>query len=112
MQSLRDYEGELKRLAWRLQYQEKRRARRERGYYEEMNLPSYRMEDEALTRLQCGELVASLSSSSGRQVITGLYFRDRTESQLAREMNVSQQAVNKWKHNMLRQLSRKINSGS
>ena len=109
MQTLSDYEGELKRFAWRLQYQEKRRARRERGYYEEMKLPSYRMEDEAVTRLQYGELVASLPSP-GRQVITGLYFGDRTESQLAREMNVSQQAVNKWKHNMLRQLSQKINS--
>lgn len=110
MHTLNDYEIGLKRLAWRLQYQERRRARSECGFYEEMEHSMYRMEDEAVTRLQVGELVAGLPASAGREVMDGLYLRDRTELQLAQEMNLSQQAVNKWKHKMLKYLSRKMNS--
>ncbi|MFS0724798.1 hypothetical protein [Paenibacillus sp. 1P07SE] len=110
MHTPNDYATGLKRLAWRLQYQERRRTGREYSFYEEMKQPAYRMEEETVTRLELEELVAGLPGAAGREVIMGLYFRDRTEKQLALEMNMSQQAVNKWKRNMLKQLSQKMNS--
>lgn len=109
MQTLTDYEHAVKRLAWRLQYRERRRAERERGYYEEMPCPAYRMEESAVTKLDLAEQISQLPSS-GRRVIVGLYVRDRTEAELARELHISQQAVNKWKQKMLSQLSQKASS--
>lgn len=109
MKTLTDYERALKRLAWRLQYRERRRAGRERGYYEEMPSPAYRMEESAVTKLDVAEQLAQLPPS-GRRVIVGLYLRDRTEAELARELHISQQAVNKWKQKMLNRLSQKASS--
>lgn len=109
MQTLTDYEHALKRLSWRLQYRERRRALRERGYYEEMPSLTYRMEESAVTKLDLVEQLSQLPFS-GRRVIVGLYLQDRSEAELARELHISQQAVNKWKQKMLSQLSQKASS--
>nr|WP_233167845.1 hypothetical protein [Paenibacillus roseus] len=38
-----------------------------------------------------------------------LYIQEQTESEVARQLNLSQQAVNKWKRKMIQQLSRTVN---
>jgi DNA-directed RNA polymerase specialized sigma subunit len=67
------------------------------------------MEESAVTKLDLAEQLSQLPSS-GRRVIVGLYLRERTEAELAGELHISQQAVNKWKQKMLNRLSQKPSS--
>ncbi|MNJ75684.1 RNA polymerase sigma factor [compost metagenome] len=45
----------------------------------------------------------------GKLVIDKLYFQDLTESEVAQQLKISQQTVNKWKQKMLQKLSQTIN---
>jgi len=51
-----------------------------------------------------------LPSKIGKKVIYEIYINDKTEAQVAQELHISQQVVNKWKRKMIRELSRKITS--
>ncbi|MFC3788233.1 helix-turn-helix domain-containing protein [Paenibacillus sp. GCM10012307] len=44
----------------------------------------------------------------GKQIILDLYINDKSEKQIAQELNISQQAVNKWKQKMLNTLNQKM----
>ncbi|WP_349255609.1 sigma factor-like helix-turn-helix DNA-binding protein [Paenibacillus sp.] len=41
---------------------------------------------------------------------TEIYFQDRTEKEIAAELNMSQQGVNKWKRKAMQKLSRTMSS--
>ncbi|MEC0089243.1 sigma factor-like helix-turn-helix DNA-binding protein [Paenibacillus macquariensis] len=46
----------------------------------------------------------------GKIILYKLYIQDQTESEVARQLQMSQQAVNKWKRKMIQQLSQTANS--
>lgn len=46
----------------------------------------------------------------GKFIISQLYLFEQTESEVANQLNMTQQAVNKWKKKMLRKLSQTMNS--
>lgn len=53
------------------------------------------------------QLISSLSDI-GNNVLSKIYLEGYTESEVALKLNISQQAVNKWKRKMLNLLSQKI----
>ncbi len=107
------YRKQLKQIAWRIQYRNKVRTRREQP-----SLP-VRLETteygfcpatELDSHLIVQELIDSLPFAQGKMIIQGLYIHQQTEAQLAEQLQISQQAVNRWKRKSLQYLSQKISS--
>lgn len=105
------YQKELKRIAWRLQY----RARTERA--RELLLDTnIRMisgsspEQEAISRMNIEYILGLIPSDTGRIVIRLFYLEDRSEAEIAKKLNMSQQAVNKWRRKAIKSLSEKMSS--
>ncbi|MNJ63462.1 hypothetical protein D3C77_593640 [compost metagenome] len=55
-------------------------------------------------------MINALPSSTGRTIIYKIYMQDKTEREVALELNMSQQGVNKWKRKMIQELSRMMSS--
>lgn len=103
------YRKQLRRIAWRLQYKVRVQTKREVPIlfdYGSNDCTASQME----SRLFVNELIHSLPPSKGRTIIHDLYINEKTEAQIASQMNMSQQAVNKWKNKMLRILYQRISS--
>ncbi|SFF41904.1 Protein of unknown function [Paenibacillus algorifonticola] len=103
------YKKELYRIGWRIQYQAKKQRKHECSLtYDPIRLDtgSAQMEQKILVQ----QLLAALPSQTGRTVIHELYLQDKTEAQVAKALNMSQQAVNKWKQKTLKQLCQMMSS--
>lgn len=103
------YKKELQRVAWRLQYKARSERKRECQFIEEIQ-PSHCPLEATDNHILIQQLLNELQSETGRKIIGDLFLRDRTEAQLAEELNLSQQAVNKWKRKILHLLSQKMSS--
>lgn len=103
------YKRELQRVAWRLQYKVRSTRKRECMWIEEKQ-PYYSLFDTVDNHLLIQQLFNEIQPDIGRKVIYGLFIREQTEAQLAKELNISQQAVNKWKRKTLHSLSQKMSS--
>lgn len=109
MYTINYYRKELQRVAWRLQYHVRNKRKRECAWIEDKqphHFPFERVERDILIQ----QLLDAIESDLGRKVIHGLYIQDLTETQLAQQLKISQQAVNKWKRKTLRLLSQKMSS--
>ncbi|MGP3788496.1 sigma factor-like helix-turn-helix DNA-binding protein [Paenibacillus sp. 1A_MP2] len=102
------YRKEIYRIGWRVQYRAKKIKYRE--------LPIF--EDEAIkgdftffseNKIMAEQLISSLPDI-GKNVLSKIYLEGYKESEVALKLNISQQAVNKWKRKMLNLLSQKISS--
>ncbi|BFH18390.1 sigma-70 family RNA polymerase sigma factor [Paenibacillus alvei] len=104
------YQKELKRIAWRLQYRAKVKRNRETGLndYLYSTIPAHDYSTES--HLYVKELIDTIPFHTGRQVIFKIYVQDKSETQVAKEMNISQQAVSKWKKKCLKYLYQKMSS--
>ncbi|MNW31316.1 RNA polymerase sigma factor [compost metagenome] len=104
------YRAEIYRIGWRIQYKAKKIRNRElpllehEAVKEDFTVAS----DQALT---LEPLLATLPDT-GQRVMRKLYWEGLTEAEVARQLNISQQAVNQWKRKMLKQLSQKLTSNS
>lgn len=107
------YRKQLKQIAWRIQYRNKVRIRSEyqslHTLTEANTYTPYHME-ESYSDILLQELINTLPSAQGKQIIEGLYLHQQTEAQLAEQLQISQQAVNRWKRKSLHYLSQKISS--
>lgn len=95
------YQQELRRIAWRLNYYARKRSKREifLNDYLYATTPCY---DEIYdTQFYVNEVIKQIPYAIGRKVIYELYVLDKSETQIAKEMNISQQAVNRWKRKSL-----------
>lgn len=104
------YKRELQRIAWRLQYKARVKRQREIQYIEEVIYPSMRGEIEIDNRILIDQLLEDLPSDINRKIIQEIFINDMTESQLAKELNMTQQAVNKCKKRTLYLLYQKLSS--
>ncbi|MFL1674986.1 sigma factor-like helix-turn-helix DNA-binding protein [Paenibacillus dendritiformis] len=102
------YKKELRRIAWRLQYRSKVTLTRE-GQLKLDIIKGSSFLDEADSRLFVTELINSLESPKARQIITKIYVENKSEKEIASEMNITQQGVNKWKRKSLKLLSQNSN---
>ena len=88
--------AELKRIAWRLQYRARKQRSREIHISFEMPHP-----DNSFTHIESviyiNQLFDNTLCETEKYVVKKLIFEDRTEKEIAAELNMSQQGVNKWK---------------
>lgn len=106
------YRTELKRLAWRLHYYVKKEQNHERLVLFEPIIPVDNFAAMIDSQMWSHELIQSLSSEIGRDILYRLYILEKKEKEVAEELNLSQQAVNRWKNKMLNQLKQKMNNWS
>lgn len=105
MSAIDDYKRELNRIAWRIQYRVKKERKHEILTKVERVTTISSFTDQADNRLLVQHLLNSLSSETGKTIIYELYINDKTEAEIAQDLQISQQAVNKWKRKMIQQLS-------
>lgn len=99
------YRAELNRIAWRIQHHIKKNQYYEISDQMESFSPNYSFMNTTDERIIIRDLLDRLSSEIGRTIIYKIYIQDRTENEVAKDLNVTQQAVNKWKKKMLLELS-------
>ena len=63
------------------------------------------VEDQALRSIQMAELLETLGVTEQR-IILGLFFEQRTERELAAELQLSQNTVHYWKEAALKKLKK------
>lgn len=101
------YRREIYRIGWRLQYRNRRIRQHEFSLFDhisaQLHAPS-RIDNRILVQ----ELLLKLPEK-GRNIIYKLYIEELTEAEVAAQLHISQQAVNKWKKKMLQQLSQITN---
>lgn len=103
------YKKELQRAAWRLQYKVKSKRKRE-CMWREAPQQSHSPFEQADNRILVQQLLNEIPPSLGKKIIHELFLKNKTELQLAKELNMSQQAVNKWKRKTLHLLLQKMSS--
>lgn len=102
------YKEELHRIAWRLQYRARRNCNRELPLTH--NSPQPENSTEWVETILLHQLISSIPSATGKKIINEIYLQDKTEGQVAQNLNISQQAVNKWKKKSLLFLYQKMSS--
>ncbi|WP_342190364.1 sigma factor-like helix-turn-helix DNA-binding protein [Paenibacillus macquariensis] len=91
-----------------MQYRAKIIKKRECSFYGiESTVPNFTYSTENKILVQ--QLINTLPPY-GKIILYKLYIQDQTESEVARQLQMSQQAVNKWKRKMIQQLSQTANS--
>ncbi|ANF94731.1 RNA polymerase sigma factor [Paenibacillus bovis] len=102
------YRQRLRQASWRMQYRAKTRLYHEHlDLNEQVSYFSASSDDMATVLLR--EWIDTLPSEQGRSIIAGLYLEGRSEQELAARLQISQQAVNRWKRKSLQHLSRTNN---
>ncbi|WP_152378638.1 sigma-70 family RNA polymerase sigma factor [Paenibacillus brasilensis] len=104
MGAIEHYRRELYRIAWRMQYREKRDRKREVSMECSPNLFRPSFSDESDNRVMLQSYINKFACEASKKVIYEIYINDKTEAQVSRELKISQQAVNKWKKKALREL--------
>ncbi|UNK19471.1 sigma-70 family RNA polymerase sigma factor [Paenibacillus sp. N3/727] len=101
---------QVDRIGWRIQYRAKTIRKREHSFYDlEYIRTAVSFTDGSENRMMIEQLINTLPPQ-GKLIIYKLYIQDQTESEVARQLNMSQQAVNKWKRKMIEQLSQTVSS--
>jgi len=103
------YRQEIKRIAWRLQYKEKVKRKKEVVGDDDFSFKTSNFAPTVESEIFLFQLINTLPSETGRNVIKGIFIEGKTEKELAEELKMSQQGVNKWKRNMLKQLYQTMN---
>ncbi|EPY09684.1 sigma-70 family RNA polymerase sigma factor [Paenibacillus alvei] len=106
---IEQYQKELKRIAWRLQYYARVRRRRETALNDYMYLTTPVHDHYRESHIYVMDLIDKIPFETGKQIIFKIYIQEKPETQIAKEMNISQQAVSKWKRKCLKYLYQKMN---
>lgn len=108
MALLEYYRTELKRMAWRIHYHVKKEQNRESLSNFEPILACPGFSQDTDNRIMVEQLLNSLSSDIGKEIIFQLYILGKKEKDVAVELQMTQQAVNRWKNKMLKEMKQKI----
>ncbi|WP_151733463.1 sigma-70 family RNA polymerase sigma factor [Paenibacillus tengchongensis] len=109
MYTIEYYRHELYRIAWRMQYRTKRDFKREVPIVAGPELMEPSFSEQSENKIVMQQYINELTSELGKRVIHEIYVNDKTETQVARELQISQQAVSKWKKKMIGELYQKMN---
>ncbi|AHM63984.1 sigma-70 family RNA polymerase sigma factor [Paenibacillus polymyxa] len=104
MGAIEHYRRELYRIAWRMQYREKRDRKREVSMECSPDLFQLSFSEESDNKVMLQSYINKLECETSKKVIYEIYINDKTEAQVARELKITQQAVNKWKKKALCEL--------
>ncbi len=95
--SVENYRKLLRRAAWRLQYKARMQQSKECYLLFESQLRDSGFETEILSSVYIKELLDSIPWEKCRYIIRKTVIDGVTEQEVARELNMTQQGVNKWK---------------
>lgn len=102
------YKQCLKRAAWRLQYKIKAQNYRESMPLLENTLVNSRFESDITSQLYFKELLNNIKSHKEQYIITRIFLQGATEREVSKELNITQQGVNKCKRKVLTNLKMKM----
>ncbi len=95
--SVENYRKLLRRAAWRLQYKARTQQLKECYLLFESQAQDSGFEAEILSKVYTKELLDSIPWEKCRFIIQRTIIDGMTEQEVARELNITQQGVNKWK---------------
>ncbi|RRJ64201.1 sigma-70 family RNA polymerase sigma factor [Paenibacillus oralis] len=101
------YRKELYRIGWRMQYRYRKMRRHECSLFDNISGQQH-FSETSDTRILVQQLLHSLPEK-GKTILHKLYIQELTEAEVAAQLQISQQAVSKWKKKMLQQLSQIAN---
>lgn len=99
-------DAELKRMAWRLQYHARKTAKQYPFTYDFTRQESF--EDEIVDELNVKDMLNMIDKGNGKKIVYSLYVEEKSAKEVSAEMNMTVQAVNKWKRKTLEDLKKKI----
>lgn len=95
----------LRRIFWRMIYHEKKKRKRGCQLHEQLQMPlSYEIE----IRVYLSELMNSIDSPTGKYIIQKIVLDGFMEREVAYDLKITQQAVNKYKKNYLAMLAKQL----
>lgn len=102
----------LKRAFWRLQY--KARKKNNTEIYNEVNnnISSESFDTKVTTKLYLENIIKTIPSEKSRYIIVKTVLQGVPEKVVANELKISQQAVNKCKKKILKELAMKIKTSA
>lgn len=103
------YRKELHRIAWRLQYRMRIQRNRECTLVQEIT-PSESFTEQTDNRVLVEHIFSLIPTQQEKKIIYDFFIKGKTELEIAKELNISQQAVNKWKRKTLEKLNRILSS--
>ncbi|OHX44768.1 hypothetical protein [Cytobacillus oceanisediminis] len=99
----------LKRAAWRIQYKIKTVKNKEIEMEDSIPLGiTQNFEDEVISRIFIEELLSSIPNLRNRCIIRKIILEGYTEKEVASDLNISQQAVNKCKRKAIKDMKERI----
>ncbi|MEW4426069.1 sigma-70 family RNA polymerase sigma factor [Paenibacillus pabuli] len=101
------YKREVYRIGWRVQYRAKKIRNQEDPIYD--SIPSQdNFTNSSENKILVHQLMDHLPPK-GKMIVDQIYIQGRTEEEVAHNLQISQQAVNKWKRKMIQELSQIAN---
>ncbi|MDN4619780.1 sigma-70 family RNA polymerase sigma factor [Paenibacillus sp. PsM32] len=104
----KQYQEELKRLAWRIHYRIKKTERNEKLVRFDPIIAVNSFEENINFKLSLEQMLNELSSLLGKEIIYRIYILEEREKDVAYSLNMTQQAVNRWKQKMLKEMRTKM----
>ena len=98
----------IKRAFWRLQYKARKKNNTEIYSLLDNNISSESFDSKVATKLDLESLVKKIPSRKSRYIIVRTVLQGVPEKVVANELKISQQAVNKCKKKILKDLRMKI----
>ena len=87
----------LRRAAWRIQYKTRIQQTRECGILFDNQVYDCSFETEILSQIYVNELLQTIPWEKCRFIIQRTVIDGKTEKEVAYELQITQQGVNKWK---------------
>jgi DNA-directed RNA polymerase specialized sigma subunit len=107
--SLESFRQGLRGFAWRLQYSSKVRHSKESLSLDERHY-GYNFTSDVITTIYIKELLLMIPSEKARYIVKRLYLDGYTEKEVATELQLSQQAVSKWKKKAFKTIRENMNT--
>ncbi|MFZ5986689.1 MAG: sigma-70 family RNA polymerase sigma factor [Bacillota bacterium] len=98
----------LKRAAWRIQYSVRMQRTRESSSLVDCDAYNRSFEMDILSKIYVKELLDTIPCEKCRYIIKRVIIEEVTEKEVAKELQITQQAVNKWKKKGLESIRRSL----
>ncbi|MEI2397094.1 MULTISPECIES: sigma-70 family RNA polymerase sigma factor [Paenibacillus] len=97
------YRNELCRIGWRVQYRAKKAGRLESPLFDNIQAGT-NFTQASENKIMIEQLTEGLPAFE-KSILYNLYLEGYSEAEVAKQFNMSQQAVSKWKKKIIHQLS-------
>ncbi|NQX46863.1 sigma-70 family RNA polymerase sigma factor [Paenibacillus tritici] len=102
------YRNEIYRIGWKIEYRARKVSRTECSLFDNIQAEANFIQDSE-NKIMLEQLTDSLPAFE-KSILYKLYLEGYSEAEVAKQFNISQQAVNKWKKKIINQLSQTTKS--